>query len=412
MPYRQSKLTNLLKNSFGGNCRTVMIANIWPEETYLEETISTLKFATRMMKVQNEPIVNELQDPALLLKKYQREVRDLKQELVMHDALASRGHVSYDPYTPEQQYEIQRVAETYLKGQRDEVEEITSMRQVKELLAQMRNCYLKLKQDGKNILEAETLLAGDGAADSEQNGLKRGNTTAGDGVGELQDQGEFGLGLAPKDSKPVNKIELSKAKEAEIQEANAFSEYAQSEASMPLDDEAALLAAARSKQRAKRRPAVGKQAAFVEFKAEPEGQAAEESIRDNRAELNRLKGTVRTLTDQCNSAKRDIDVVKHDLDKKQDERKQAVHNHMAAVEDDDLVDNEDGPQEIIDEEELLLLQRMKELKKAYRAAYSDLRSTKSQVTQLQGAIDQAKQQLVAQFEAWYDDSFEPGPPVA
>ena len=41
------------------------------------------------------------------------------------------------------------------------------MRQVKELLAQMKNCYLKLKQDGKNILEAETLMAGDGAADSE-----------------------------------------------------------------------------------------------------------------------------------------------------------------------------------------------------------------------------------------------------
>lgn len=111
MPYRQSKLTNLLKNSVGGNCRTVMVANIWPEEVYLEETISTLKFATRMMKVQNEPMINELQDPALLLKKYQREVRDLKQELVMHDSLASRGHISYDPYTPEQQYEIQLVAE-------------------------------------------------------------------------------------------------------------------------------------------------------------------------------------------------------------------------------------------------------------------------------------------------------------
>lgn len=51
VPYRQSKLTNLLKNSIGGNCLTVMIANIWPEEPYLEETISTLKFASRMMKV-------------------------------------------------------------------------------------------------------------------------------------------------------------------------------------------------------------------------------------------------------------------------------------------------------------------------------------------------------------------------
>lgn len=67
-----------------------MIANIWPEEGYLEETISTLKFATRMMKVQNDPIVNELQDPILLLKKYQREVRELKQELIMHDALTDR----------------------------------------------------------------------------------------------------------------------------------------------------------------------------------------------------------------------------------------------------------------------------------------------------------------------------------
>lgn len=116
VPYRQSKLTNILKNSIGGNCQTIMIANIWPEEKHLEETISTLKFATRMMKVQNEAKVNELADAKLLLKKYQREVRDLKQELQMHDTLANRGHVSYDPYTPEQQYEIQIEAEKFLTG--------------------------------------------------------------------------------------------------------------------------------------------------------------------------------------------------------------------------------------------------------------------------------------------------------
>ena len=81
VPYRACKLTNLLKNSIGGNCKTVMVANIWPEEAYLEETISTLKFASRMMKVENNAHVNELADPSLLLKKYQREVRDLKQEL-------------------------------------------------------------------------------------------------------------------------------------------------------------------------------------------------------------------------------------------------------------------------------------------------------------------------------------------
>ena len=55
-----------------------MIANIWPEEHNLEETISTLRFASRMMKVQNDAIVNEHQDPQMHLKKLTRQVRDLK----------------------------------------------------------------------------------------------------------------------------------------------------------------------------------------------------------------------------------------------------------------------------------------------------------------------------------------------
>ncbi len=37
-----------------------------------------------------------------------------------------------------------------------------------------------------------------------------------DGVGDLDDIGEFGLGVAPRNLKPVNKIELSKKKEEEI----------------------------------------------------------------------------------------------------------------------------------------------------------------------------------------------------
>lgn len=48
VPYRQSKLTNMLKNSIGGNCYSILIANVWPEAPHLEETISTLRFATRM----------------------------------------------------------------------------------------------------------------------------------------------------------------------------------------------------------------------------------------------------------------------------------------------------------------------------------------------------------------------------
>lgn len=98
IPYRQAKLTNFLRDSLGGNCKTVMIANIWPEARHLEETTSTLKFAARMMKVNNEASVNTVMDPALLIKRYEKEIRDLKQELAMHDTLANRGRINYAPY--------------------------------------------------------------------------------------------------------------------------------------------------------------------------------------------------------------------------------------------------------------------------------------------------------------------------
>ena len=80
----------------------MFIANIWPEITHLEETISTLKFASRIRKVTNEATVNVRLDPTILLKKYEREIKDLKQELAMHDTLANRGRINYEPFTPQQ----------------------------------------------------------------------------------------------------------------------------------------------------------------------------------------------------------------------------------------------------------------------------------------------------------------------
>ena len=47
MPYRDSKLTLLLRDSLGGDARTWVIANVASDPRYLAETISTLKFAAR-----------------------------------------------------------------------------------------------------------------------------------------------------------------------------------------------------------------------------------------------------------------------------------------------------------------------------------------------------------------------------
>ena len=51
VPYRDSKLTRLLKDSLGGNCRTVMVANISPSALCYEDTYNTLKYADRAKQI-------------------------------------------------------------------------------------------------------------------------------------------------------------------------------------------------------------------------------------------------------------------------------------------------------------------------------------------------------------------------
>ena len=59
IPYRDSKLTRLLEDSLGGNCKTTMMAMISPSSDAFGESLSTLKFATRAKKIKNEARINE-----------------------------------------------------------------------------------------------------------------------------------------------------------------------------------------------------------------------------------------------------------------------------------------------------------------------------------------------------------------
>jgi len=79
-----------------------MFANIWPEGSHVEETCSTLRFASRMAKISNEVTINIQQDQTQYIKKLEREIRELKKEISMHDTLINRNNINYDPYTKEQ----------------------------------------------------------------------------------------------------------------------------------------------------------------------------------------------------------------------------------------------------------------------------------------------------------------------
>lgn len=58
IPYRDSKLTRILQDSLGGNSRTTMIACASPSDSNLDESLSTIKYASRARNIKNKPIVN------------------------------------------------------------------------------------------------------------------------------------------------------------------------------------------------------------------------------------------------------------------------------------------------------------------------------------------------------------------
>nr|XP_023647037.1 centromere-associated protein E isoform X2 [Paramormyrops kingsleyae] len=77
--YRDSKLTRILQNSLGGNAKTVIICTITPAT--VDETLSTLQFASTAKRMKNDPHVTEVSDDGALLRRYRNEIVDLKRRL-------------------------------------------------------------------------------------------------------------------------------------------------------------------------------------------------------------------------------------------------------------------------------------------------------------------------------------------
>ncbi|KAK6941955.1 Kinesin motor domain [Dillenia turbinata] len=79
IPYRDSKLTRLLQSSLSGHGR--LICTVTPSSNNSEETHNTLKFAHRAKHIEIQAAQNKIIDEKSLIKKYQNEIRSLKEEL-------------------------------------------------------------------------------------------------------------------------------------------------------------------------------------------------------------------------------------------------------------------------------------------------------------------------------------------
>lgn len=180
------------------------------------------------------------------------------------------------------------------------------MRQVRELLVQMRNYYNKLRQDDQGLLDAAATLNPRDGIQTAGRDTSHGTADEHPGVGTILDRGEFGLGIAPRDSRPINRIELTKEQEAELKEAQKIESDDISVPEEDFDNQERFLVNSK-KNKNKKRKDISKQDAFLEFKAGEDGQQLELSILDNRQELKDIKIRARDLTEKCNVTKKSID---------------------------------------------------------------------------------------------------------
>uniref|UniRef100_A0A3Q3DLW4 Kinesin-like protein n=1 Tax=Hippocampus comes TaxID=109280 RepID=A0A3Q3DLW4_HIPCM len=81
VPYRESKLTRILQDSLGGRTKTSIIATVSPSSSNLEETLSTLDYASRAKNIMNKPEVNQKLTKRTLIKEYTEEIERLKRDL-------------------------------------------------------------------------------------------------------------------------------------------------------------------------------------------------------------------------------------------------------------------------------------------------------------------------------------------
>lgn len=91
IPYRDSKLTRLLKDSLGGNCRTVMIANISPSNLSYEDTHNTLKYANRAKNIKTSNTKN-VHTVDYHISKYTQIIKNLQNEIsILRTQVNTRG---------------------------------------------------------------------------------------------------------------------------------------------------------------------------------------------------------------------------------------------------------------------------------------------------------------------------------
>ncbi|GFO31121.1 kinesin-like protein kif27, partial [Plakobranchus ocellatus] len=167
IPYRESKITRLLKDSLGGNAQTLMICCISPAASNFDESLNSLKYANRAKNIKNKPVINrDIQ--SIRFEEMQTEIKALREELARQKTTMSiypdmdgipEGHIKE---LEEKVIRLQTECSHYRMVAEEAYKHITDI-QGKDMLSRSQDLRLKDWLELLEEIEYKLLLKGNAA---------------------------------------------------------------------------------------------------------------------------------------------------------------------------------------------------------------------------------------------------------
>eukprot|EP00076_Gallus_gallus_P007136 XP_003640993.4 kinesin-like protein KIF6 isoform X1 [Gallus gallus] len=391
IPYRNSMMTSVLRDSLGGNCMTTMIATLSLDKRNIEESISTCRFAQRVALIKNEAVLNEEIDPKLMIIQLKSEIQELKDELALVTGKQRTSQLSQEDLL-----QLDELIETFLEDSDPEsaLDVGADMRKIKYCFT-----YLKLRQNHSKISD-EKLLSHhiseekETSKEAEKEELKK--------MKELLQQRDNEINILVN----MLKNERKKAQDAlfQLNAASAGStslkqshcinvEESQNPSRFFSVKEAKDLSSSVHRlpflSRMKEgKMSLGCQEAFEVFKQD---HADSITIEDNKQLLKQRFAEAKCLGEKINEVRNRINHLKGEITQR--------HIRRAAL----AVSSPSEVLDALDPVEAKLRTQIEEEKKSYKTMFNRLKGLKVEIEHLQLLMEKAKMKLQKDFEVWWTE---------
>lgn len=400
VPYRNSMMTSVLRDSLGGNCKTVMIATVAVETINVDESISTCRFAQRVALIQNSAIVNEELDPNLIIRRLKKEIVELKEQLKL-----ANGGDEEEEITPEVQDACLKLVKEWLADKDGPIicGNYSRFQACFNILRNMlENSTPKEKDDkggekaSSNSEEVAKLRAGLAQRDNEINILVQ-------MINKKQASGGEQQNYAPQSRNPAvaeNHALTSTSASASFAPKSGVTSPKHGGAAGSTSSRAApnLVQKQLLEQQKKKLAApvpVGDEAVALLLDRNRAFEVFRKSVRrsevygENIELMKKIYGEAKELGEEGNAARNSINTLKTKVEQLRLERA------MTAPQNDEDFNAQKDPEE----EELL--QEMERHKAVYEKSTNLLRKKKGDIDRIKNLLEQNKTRLQRDFEQWF-----------